>query len=62
MFELEEPFAKAAGEKNMQAAASEINIRSKELALTKLLLQKVSYQEIGSNSRILCSANKNLEI
>ena len=42
MFELEEPFAKAAGEKNMQAAASEINIRSKELALTKLLLQKVS--------------------
>ena len=42
MFELEEPFAKAAGEKNIQAAAFEINIRCKESALTKLRLQKVS--------------------
>ena len=40
--ELEEPLAKAAIEKNFQVAASEINIRCKELSLTTLRLQKIS--------------------
>ena len=35
-YELEERFAKVAIEKNFQAAASEINIRCKELSLTTL--------------------------
>ena len=39
-YELEETFAKAAIGKNFQAAASEINIRCKELCLTTFRLQK----------------------
>ena len=48
---LEETFVKATIEKNFQKAASEINIRCKELSLTTPRVQKNSYT--------LCSANKN---
>ena len=41
-YELEKPFAKAAIEKKFQAAASEVNIRCKELSLTTVRLQKIS--------------------
>ena len=42
MHELEQPFAKAAIEKNFQAVTSETNIRCKELSLKTLRLHKVS--------------------
>ena len=61
MHELEQPFAKAAIEKNFQAVTSETNIRCKELSLKTLRL-KFRHQEIGLHSCILCSANKNSEI
>ena len=35
---MQEPFSKASIEKNFQAAASEINIKYKELSLTTLCL------------------------
>ena len=42
-----------------KTSASEINIRCKELSLTTPRLQKIHHQEIGFNSCISCSANKN---
>ena len=43
---MEEPFAKAATEKNFQAAASEINIRCKECPSQHSVYGKVHHQEI----------------